>query len=311
MQTTNDLNDLLFVTAVAQTGSLAGAARKLGVNHATAFRRITATEARLGVRLFERKAGRYAATPAGEELARAGAVIANEAVASLRKVAGHDLRPSGVVRLTSTDSIAAAYITTMAQTCRALHPDITLHVTMSNEIHNLSRRDADIAIRPTDKPQDHLIGKRIGPLAMAAYGAKSYLRSTRRIAALGEHAWIGLDDSLSYHRTLKWLAKIKPLETLAYRTNSVTGLHRACVSGPGLALLPCFVGDGDMKLRRVTPPIRELQTELWLLMHPDLRSSARVAVVFELLLRQFRQVAPRIAGGVGSNRTRASRAKSL
>ena len=107
------LTDLRFVAAVAQAGSLAGAARKLGVNHATAFRRITAVEARLGVRLFERSAGHYVATPAGDELARAGAAIEQEATQSLLKVAGRDLRPSGVVRVTTTDSIQAAFITKM------------------------------------------------------------------------------------------------------------------------------------------------------------------------------------------------------
>ncbi len=293
---TDDLNDLRFVAAIAQTGSLSGAARKLGVNHATAFRRLSAMESRLGVRLFERGGGRYVATAAGEELARAGTVIEFEATQSLRKVAGQDLRPSGVVRVTTTDTIAASFLPAMALSCRQQHPGIALHVTMANELHNLSRRDADIAIRPSDKPPEHLIGKRIGPLAMAAYGARSYLRRARQVADLAGHAWLGLDDSLSYHRSLKWLAKVAPAASLVYRTNNFTGLHHACAHGLGLAVLPCFVADPDKRLQRATPPVDELQVPLWLLMHPDLRRTARVAAVFDFLLQQFGQVAALIAG---------------
>ncbi|NJN52171.1 MAG: hypothetical protein HC809_10760 [Gammaproteobacteria bacterium] len=174
----------------------------------------------------------------------------------MRRIAGRDLRPSGVVRLTTTDSLHAVFVAEMAGRCRARHPEIALHVTTSNETHNLSRRDADIAIRPTDKPPEHLIGKRIGPVAMAAYGSVSYLRATRRLGNLAAHAWIGLDESLSYHRSLKWLAKVTSLAALVYRSNTFTGVQQACLSGLGLAILPCFMADSDARLRRVTPAAR-------------------------------------------------------
>ena len=143
---------------------------------------------------------------------------------------------------------------------------------------------------------------------MAAYGAASYLRLTRRLSDLSAHAWIGLDESLSFHRSLKWLAKITPLATLAYRTSSFTGVQQACASGLGLAVLPCFAADADPKLRRVTPPLTELHVDLWLLMHPELRRTARVAVVFDLLLEQFRRFAPSIAGQAGTGPAGTARA---
>jgi DNA-binding transcriptional LysR family regulator len=296
MQTIDDLNDLRFVAAIAHHGTLAGAARQLGVNHATAFRRLEALERKLGVRLFERGAGRYSPTPAGEELARTGALIEQEALQSMLKVAGQDLRPSGVVRVTTTDTIATVFLPALASDCQQHHPGISLHVTTGNELHNLSRRDADIAVRPAEKPPEHLIGKRIGVLAMAAYGERSYLRRTRAVKALGDHPWVAVDESLSYHRSLKWLGRVAPAASLAYRTNSFLGLQQACASGLGLAVLPCFVADADKRLQRVTPPLEELQVMLWLLMHPDLRKTARVATVFDFLYRQLGSQTERLAG---------------
>lgn len=282
MQTIDDLNQLRFVAAIAQSGSLAGAARQLGVNHATAFRRLERIEAELGVRLFERSAGRYLATDAGEELARAGTAIVAEAAQSLRKVAGQDLRPGGVVRITTTHSFCARFIGPIAQACRAKYPQISLHVVTANVIHDLSRRDADIALRPSLKPPEHLIGKRIAPMAHAVYGAKRYLR-TRRKLKLEQHDWIALDDSLSQHATLKWLAKIVSLEQTVLRTNSFSGVQQACIDGLGLAVLPCFLGDEHAALERVSDTLDECKTELWLLTHPDLRSTARIKAVFQLM----------------------------
>jgi DNA-binding transcriptional LysR family regulator len=110
VQTVDDLNDLRFVAAIALAGTLAGAARHLKVNHATAFRRLEALERKLGVRLFERGAGRYSPTPAGEELARTGELVERAAMESMLRVAGQDLQPSGVVRVATTDALATVFL---------------------------------------------------------------------------------------------------------------------------------------------------------------------------------------------------------
>ena len=296
MQTINDLNDLRFVAAIAEMGSLSGAARRLGVNHATAFRRLDKLEANLGVRLFERRAGRYAATDSGEELARAGAVIEREAAQSLSKVAGRDLRPNGVVRVTTTESIGARFLGPIARACRERYPDITLHVTMANEIHSLSRRDADIALRASTRPPEDLIGKRIATLAHAVYGAKHYLRRTRQVQDLREHDWITLDDSMSRQATLKWLAKILPLEGAVLRSNSFVGVQAACIDGLGLAVLPCFMGDSQATLKRVTETLEDCKNELWILMHLDLRDTVRVKTVFQVILEELGKASSLFAG---------------
>ena len=282
MHSPEDLNDLRLVALIADTGSLSGAARRLGVNHATAFRRVTNLEARVGVRLFERGGGRYVPTPAGEELARAGALMDDTATESLLRVAGQDLRPSGAVRISTTDSVALALLQPVIALCRKQYPQITLTVAVDNHAVNLSRRDADIAVRATTQPPEHVIGKRIARLPFCIYASKRYLRESRKLT-LAEHAWVALDDSHSGHRTLRWLEKIKPLAEVGYRTTSFGCIRQACLDGLGLALMPCFLGDTASGWQRVGDPIPDGSSALWALTHPDLRATTRVKVVFQLL----------------------------
>lgn len=278
-----DLNDLRLVALIAQTGSLSGAAKRLGVNHATVFRRIVQLEERVAVRLFERSGGRYYPTPAGDELARAGTLMDDTATQALLRVAGQDLRPSGAVRISTTDSMAQTLLYPIVALCRTQYPQITLTVSLDNDAVNLSRRDADIAVRPTGRPPEHLIGKRIAPLHFGVYGAKRYLKAHRKRATLADHEWIALDDSQSGHRTLRWLEAIKPLAEIGLRANSFGTIRQACVDGLGLAMLPCFLGDATPSLQRVGEAVPACATELWLLTHPDLRETMRVKVVFQLL----------------------------
>lgn len=297
MDSYTDLNDLRCVAAICEEKSLSGAARRLGVNHATVFRRLNQLEAQLGVRLFERGGGRYVPTAAGEELARAGAAIQLTADQSLLKVAGRDLRPSGVVRLTTTDSIAHELLNPIVAKCRRRYPLINLQLSIDHQIYDLTKRDADIAIRPITKIPDYLIGKKIGTLALAVYGAPSYLEG-KQDKPLAEHEWIALDDAYSQHASVQWLAKIKPLDQVGYRINNFHAISNACADGLGLALLPCFLGDGHPRLARVLPPVAELSTVLCVLTHPDLRNTVRIKAVFQILQQELSPLVARLAGTV-------------
>lgn len=302
-QTHSDLNDLRCVAAIVDTGSLSGAARRLGVNHATVFRRLGQLEQRLGVRLFDRLAGRYVPTTAGEEIARAGNAIEETAQRALLKVAGQDLRPSGVVRLTTTDSVAHVLLNPALAACRRRYPDITLQLGIDNGMANLSRRDADIAIRPALQPPEHLIGKRISPLAFAAYAAPAYLESLpppsesqQSERPLSDYAWIALDDTLGRHRTLRWLEAIVPLDLVGFRASTFNTLRQACIAGLGVALLPCFLGDSTPLLTRIMAPEPALASELWLLTHPDLRDTVRIQAVMSCLRDELAKMASLLDG---------------
>ena len=293
--TLEDLNDLRFIAAIAETGSLSGAAKRLNVNHATAFRRVTALEASLGVRLFERASGRYTPTASGEELAKAGAIIEQTATASMLKVAGRDLRPSGLVRVTTTDSLFAAFVAPIARLCRSQYLEIQLQILLSNDIRDLSKRDADIALRPALQVPDHLIGKRLGAIAHAIYGTPDYLQEHDH-RDWSRHQWAALDDNLSQHRTLKWLAQFRALDSLELRTNSFSGVAEACAASLGLAILPCFIGASYQGLQRISAPLPECENQLWLLSHPDLRHTARIKTVYQFLQQEMLGHADLLAG---------------
>lgn len=295
-----DLNDLRFVSAIAAAGTLAGAARRLAVNHATVFRRLEAIEARLGVRLFERGGGRYTPTPEGEALALAGTQVESTAAEVLRRVAGRDLRPSGLVRITTTDTLAQTVLPAMLGPLRAGYPEIGLQIHVTNELQNLSRRDADIAIRPSSQPPSHLLGRRIGVIGYAVYGERGAVQQWRGPRAdwpaWRDAPWVAIDDSLSQHRSLAWLARQLPLAEVALRCNSFMAVAHACAQGLGLAVLPCCVGDTMPALRRVGERLAELDTEAWLLTHADLRDTARIRVVLDALQQGFLKVRERLAG---------------
>ncbi len=198
-----------------------------------------------------------------------------------------------MVRISTTDSVASTLLNPIMVLCRARFPQITLQVSLENDLIDLARHDADIAVRPAMAPPDYLIGKRIGALALAVYGSMDYL-AKHPGQDWAAHAWIALNDPR--HRTVRWLGKIKPLDQVGYRINSFLQVRQACSDGLGLALMPCFLGDGVPGLQRVLGPVEALASEMWLLTHPDQRDTVRVKAVFQLLYEQLLKQAGRIAG---------------
>src|SRR5690242_9529825 len=142
-----DWDDLRLVLAVFRLGTLSGAARSLGVTHSTVFRRLGAIERDIGARLFERFRDGYSPTPAGETAAAVAGRVEDEMLALERKLSGQDLRPSGPVRITTTDTLGAILVRHLPA-MRAQHPDIQFEIAISNAMANLTRREAEIAIRP-------------------------------------------------------------------------------------------------------------------------------------------------------------------
>ena len=293
MQESLDWNELRLALAIARAGSLAGAARALSVSHATVFRRLKTLEARLGVALFERDRGGYTATVAGDDLAEAAARVEQEVLGVQRRVAGRDLRPSGTVRLTTTDTLFEGLLAPVLAECRRAYPDIELEVAISNEPFNLTRRQADMAIRPIAKPPEALIARRLGRVALAVYAA----------ADAGEPGppkrnWLGLDDSVSFPALETWMARHAERSACRFRMDSLLGLRAAVRSGAGQAVLPCYLADDDPALARLAPPIEEVATDLWLLIHPDLRKVARIRAVRDVIAGALARAAvqKRLAG---------------
>jgi DNA-binding transcriptional LysR family regulator len=275
-------DDLRLVLAVAQEGTLSGAARRLRVTHSTVFRRLGAIEEGLGVRLFERFRDGYSATPAGETMAALAARFADDFVALERRLSGQDLRPSGTVRITTTDTICAMLMGHVPA-LRAAHPEILIEITVSNAIANLTRREADVAIRPTPEPPETLVGRRIANIAHAVYGSPTCL-SRYDGGDPSNFEWVGLDDTLATTVIGRWMRENIRDAQIGLRVDSLPALKDAVCAGLGVALLPCYLGDEEVQLHRAAAAAgADVRSGLWLLTHSDLKRTARIRAVMDFL----------------------------
>ena len=276
-----DLEDLRLLLALADAGSLAGAARAARVNHASAWRRLGGLEKRLGVRLFDRSRAGYQATAAGEE-AIAAARRTLDGLAELeRRLAGQDVRPAGPVRLTTTDTLLDLVVPALGALRRS-HPGILVELVTDNAFFTLTRRDADIALRPAAAAPEGLVARRLATIATAVY-------ARRGTPADDPFAldWVAPDESLAHLAAARWIAARVPQARIVLRASTLTALRAAVRAGIGATALPCFMGDGDAELVRLLEPQPAMDSALWLLTHPDLRRVARIRVVLDALAGHF------------------------
>lgn len=289
-------DDLRTLLAIARTGSLSGAMRELGVSHATVFRRLGGIERRLGVKLFERSRSGYVPTASGEDIARVAECIEAEVLDVERRIAGRDLKPSGTVRVTTTDSLLSGLLSPMFADFRAEYPEISLEIAVSNHLFSLSKREADVAIRPTRSPPEMLVGRKIGSVAQAVYGRSDRYAGSGDGMDFDAVDWVGPDEGWAYEPLQAWMAVNGFDARCRYRVDNLMGVLAAVREGIGLAILPCYLGDADRRLIRLGDTIPELSTDLWLLTHPDLRGTARVRKLMDHVARSARDARDSLSG---------------
>jgi DNA-binding transcriptional LysR family regulator len=290
-----DWDDLRFVLAVADCGSLNRAATALRVDRTTVLRRINAFERKYEVRLFERLRNGYTLTQAGEEILAAARGFEDTIATLERKLAGQDARAEGVVRVTTTDTLLASLLPDALTTFLQARPGISLEVSASNAFANLSKRDADVAIRPATNPPESLVGRRIASVAFAVYCSAAVARIIEN-DDLSRTPWLGTDDSLTNTSVGQWLRAALPHVQPVARVDSLVTLRELCAAGAGLAALPCYLGDTDARLLRVREPIKEMTTALWVLTHADLARTARVRLFIDHTASALARQRPLISG---------------
>jgi DNA-binding transcriptional LysR family regulator len=290
-----DWEDLRVALAIARSGGLAGAARGLKVNHATVWRRLKALEAELDTRLFERRPEGYVPTAAGDELRRAAEAMEEAADGLDRRLSGRDARLTGTVRLSTLDPVAMGLLPPHLARFRELHPGILIELAVSSALANLTRRDADIVLRATEAPPETLVGQRLADVAMAAYAAPAYLARNAAGTDWARHDWIAPDEIFAHTPFYRFIAR-EGGGRAVLRADSEPALAAAAAAGIGATLLPCFVGDADPRLVRLSPPLPELTHGLWLLTHEDLRGAARIRAVLDFLSVAIRSERARLAG---------------
>lgn len=274
--------DLALVQAVAAAAGLAGAARRLGVDVSTVFRRLGALEQRLGLKLFERHRTGYVATEAGDEMAALASRLEEEIAAVSRRLAGRAAEPAGEVRVTTNDTLLIHLLTPIFAAFRRAYPAVRLDIVLSNEALNLHRRDADVAIRVTPAPPDTLIGRRVATVAWALYARQGTAEPGADLSG-HQHDWVGLGDGMASVAAARYVRRQAPPERIVFKVNTVVALVDAVEEGIGIGPLPCYVADRRPGLVRLAPPEPEIAGSLWLLAHPELRRAPRVRALLDML----------------------------
>lgn len=282
-------DELCLVHAVANAGTLSGAARALDVSHPTAFRRLNRLERKMGVRFFDRARDGYTATAAAEEVSALVRRMSGEILAVERRIAGRDLRPKGTLRITTTDTLLFGWLTSNLRDFRIAYPEIQMELVVSNAVFSLSKREADIALRPAERPDETLVGRRVGTIAQAVYMARQFGGAAKRDEAPDSMDWIGPDESLAYRALDRWLTSEGLVDRCRIRANTVYGMLCAARAGLGLAVLPCYLGENDEQLVRVGRDIPSMAIDLWILTHPDLRKTERVRLFMDYVAEVARR----------------------
>lgn len=282
-----DWSDIPFVLAVCEAGSLSGAARQLGVNHSTVFRRIEGVEARLGVTLFERLSHGYVMTAAGEHFFKSGLRLRDGINGIQRELGGQDLRLAGALTITTTDSLLHC-LTPVFSGFQREYPDIDLRLLSGTRPLDLMQRDADIALRPTKKPPEHWIGRNLSPLAYTVYAQKAYLEALQDQPATKQR-WVRMNDSLNQSPMSQITLKHRPDGAGVTLCNSLMGVFELVRFGLGFGALPCYLAEACPDLVRVHDPEGRFNSNLWMLAHPDIRRSARVHAFFEFATAKLRE----------------------
>jgi DNA-binding transcriptional LysR family regulator len=290
-----DWDDLRVFLAVARSKTLSGAARNLDVNQTTVTRRLEALETRLGTRLFDRSPTGVTPTSAATEVLAVAERVEDNVASIERQLIGQDMRLTGELRVTTID-MCAVYDVELFETFAQRYPEIELELSVGYFPRNLTRREADVAIRWTDRPPEHLVGHQVATAEYAIYAAKSLRARYPAKVAPGDFLWVDWDIANKARVTAQWMRDHIPETQVVCRYDMALALHAAIRGGMGVGFMPCAYGDADPSLQRIRPVEPGFGMEIWLLTHPDLRSTARVRAFMEHAAAYFRSRQQRFEG---------------
>jgi len=277
-----DWNDLKVFLALARGGSARTAAARLGTSHSTVLRRLQALENALGAGMFGRTPDGLVLTGPGARLLIKAQQIEAEAFEVERDVLGADIRLQGPIRLTVPPPVAKYLLLPHLARFRRDYPEIDLEVVATYDYSDLGRRDADVAIRFAEAPEDHLFGRRLPRFRDAVYASPAYVEEHFHAGESSGAAWIGWPDAQRFsHRIMP--TGYGALQ-VAWRLPDLELQAEAARQGLGMALLPCIMGDRDPSLVRVPGTATYDTLPAWLLTHPDLRRMERVRVFARMLI---------------------------
>jgi len=270
-----NLDDLKYFLALARERTMSGAGKKLRVKHSTVARRVTSLEDELGTRLFDRLSEGHFLTQAGENLFAHAVKIENLGVEALRELKGQDVQLEGTLKVTAPYDFFCIVIAPRLREFTEAYPDIDLEFICSPALLDLATLEADLAVRITEAPPDNLVGREIQPLRHGVYGSEQYLNTERAVELL--ILW------RSEQELPVWVKDYFPNGEIVARTDEVETMRAMVKNHMGLARMPCYVAEVEPTLRRLDLELKPSTWGVWVLNHPDLRSTARVRVCKEFL----------------------------
>lgn len=292
-------NDLRYFLAVYRTRTLAGAARSLGVEHTTVGRRLATMERALGATLFVRTPGGLLPTESAGQILPL-AEQAERALQSIERVAlGEDSRPEGLVRVTTSETFVMFLGRRLAE-LHAKHPSITVEVLSGNANLDLTRGEADLAVRIAPTTQAELVCRKLVAAGWSAFASRSYVAThgvPTPITNLASHNVIAFNDSLSKVPGARWLEAHAKGAHVVLRSGSIPAAWNAALGGLGIAVVPCFLAEREPDMLRLTSEVLGSR-DIFLVAHPDLARVARVRVVMDFLIDRFSRDAELLSGAV-------------
>jgi len=293
-----DWNDLKYLLAVHRRGSLAAAAKELGVTKATMSRRLSALEEAVGSQLFERTPSGVVLTPIGlatvstaEDMEQAAAAL------DARIASAGDDQPRGVVRFTAPQWIAARFIIPFLPELKARYPELEVQLAGTNQVLNIAQREADLGLRNVRPSQQSLSVRKVTPIGGCIYGSQLYLQRKGKPAsktALSGHDLL-VYEGLGGMPGFEWMADAPHGARIAFRANDPEALISAAAAGLGLTAVPCLLGDSQPGLERVEA-LGVSRCEMFLICPEELRQAPRVRAVSDfvadVLARHRAQIDP-------------------
>ncbi|MBD9371438.1 LysR family transcriptional regulator [Rhizobium sp. ARZ01] len=273
-----DWDDLRYFAALVDDGSLSAAARRLKVDHATVARRISALEAKLGIRLVDRRPRRYLLTPEGVRVAEHARRMELEAFALERSIQSPPGARVVEISVSAPPMIVSGLITPRIAAFRATNPNIRLHLLGNIRNISLTRREADIALRLSRPTDTTLVIRKAGTILYRLYASPQYLASHMP----PDYEFVAFDESVGEIAQQHWLEAVAGARPITFRTNELAIQCAAAEAGLGIAALPDFAAK-RLGLSEMDETTGAFAREAWLTYHQDLRNNAAVSTVVAFL----------------------------
>jgi DNA-binding transcriptional LysR family regulator len=279
-------DDARIFLAVARSGGLMAAAKRLRIDQTTVARRLSALEAAFGARLVDRSPRGVSLTAQGAELVEHVERMEAEALAAGEQLGRVGSGVSGVVRLATPEAFGAHVVAPAAARLHDRHPGIQLELVPAARSVNLARREADIAIGLSRPEHGRLVSRKLADYRLGLYASHDYLSKAGeplRLDDLKDRPLVWYIDELIDMPELRYVDQMAEGARTAFRSSSIAAQHAAVASGLGLGILHAFPADRDGRLKRVLPEALALTRSYWLTVHADVQRVARVRAVIDFI----------------------------